>query len=165
MTADSTSSSQPRRPATRTRRPGIARLLRVVLWLLTVSVFAQPVFASLFLDRHNAWRDWHATNGMLVLPLLALIQVVLDLRPCGHPARPHPELDPTLDRPADLSKLQARHAASSLATMTGTPWMGAEALGFARAGHAFAPGAGPRCADADMEVEHLTASVTIAPAD
>ena len=77
MTADSTSSSQPRRPATRTRRPGIARLLRVVLWLLTVSVFAQPVFAGLFLERHNAWRDWHATNGMLVLPLLALIQVVL----------------------------------------------------------------------------------------
>jgi hypothetical protein len=77
MTADSTSSSQPRRPATRTRRSGIARLLRAVLWLLAVSVFAQPVFAGLFLDGDNAWRDWHATNGVLVLPLLALIQVVL----------------------------------------------------------------------------------------
>jgi heme A synthase len=42
-----------------------------------VAVFAQAVFAGLFLDGGDAWRGWHATNGMLVLPLLALVQVVL----------------------------------------------------------------------------------------
>jgi hypothetical protein len=51
--------------------------MRVVLWLLAAAVFAQAVFAGLFLDGGDAWRDWHATNGMLVLPLLALTQVVL----------------------------------------------------------------------------------------
>jgi hypothetical protein len=78
LTADSTSSSSgPGRRVSRAQRPQAASLMRVVLWLLAVSVFAQPVFAGLFLDGHDAWRDWHATNGMLVLPLLALTQVVL----------------------------------------------------------------------------------------
>jgi hypothetical protein len=58
-------------------RPGIATLLHLVSWLLAVSVSAQPVFAGLFLDGHDAWRDWHAGNGMLLLPLLALTQLVL----------------------------------------------------------------------------------------
>jgi hypothetical protein len=51
--------------------------LRVVLRLLAVLVFAQAVFAGQFLDGNEAWRAWHAGNGMLVLPLLALIEVVL----------------------------------------------------------------------------------------
>ena len=51
--------------------------LRVVLRLLAILVFAQAVFAGLFLDGNEAWRDWHASNGMLVLPLLALVEVVL----------------------------------------------------------------------------------------
>jgi hypothetical protein len=51
--------------------------LRVVLRLLAVLVFAQAVFAGQFLDGNEAWRDWHASNGMLVLPLLALVEVVL----------------------------------------------------------------------------------------
>ena len=51
--------------------------MHVVLGLLAVAVFAQAVLAGLFLDGGDAWRDWHAINGMLVLPLLALIQVVL----------------------------------------------------------------------------------------
>jgi len=51
--------------------------MQVVLWLLAVAVFAQAVLAGLFLDGGDAWRGWHAINGMLVLPLLALIQVVL----------------------------------------------------------------------------------------
>ena len=58
------------------RRPALARAMSLVLWLLAVSVFAQVIFAGLFLDGHDAWRDWHAANGML-LPLLALVQVVL----------------------------------------------------------------------------------------
>jgi hypothetical protein len=70
-------SSGPGRPARGVGWPGVANLMRVVLWLLAVSVFAQPVFAGLLLDGHDAWRDWHATNGMLVLPLLALAEVVL----------------------------------------------------------------------------------------
>jgi cytochrome bd-type quinol oxidase subunit 2 len=77
MTVDSTSSSQPDRPTTGARRPGIVGAMRAVLWLLAVAVFAQAVFAGLFLDGGDAWRGWHATNGMLALPLLALIQVVL----------------------------------------------------------------------------------------
>jgi hypothetical protein len=77
MAAHSTAEMQPDRPTTSLRRPGIVRAMRVVLWLLAVAVFAQPVFAGLFLDGHDAWRDWHATNGMIVLPLLALVQVVL----------------------------------------------------------------------------------------
>ena len=59
------------------RRPGLARAMRVVLWLLAVSLLAQVIFAGLFLDGHDAWRDWHAANGMVLLPLLALVQVVL----------------------------------------------------------------------------------------
>ena len=51
--------------------------LRVVLRLLAILVFAQAVFAGLFLDGNEAWRGWHASNGMLVLPLLALVEVVL----------------------------------------------------------------------------------------
>jgi uncharacterized membrane protein YoaK (UPF0700 family) len=42
-----------------------------------VAVFAQAVLAGLFLDGGDAWRGWHAVNGMLVLPLLALVQVGL----------------------------------------------------------------------------------------
>jgi cytochrome bd-type quinol oxidase subunit 2 len=58
-------------------RSGIARALQVVLRLLAALVFAQAVFAGLFLDGNDAWRDWHATNGMLLIPLLALVEVVL----------------------------------------------------------------------------------------
>jgi cytochrome bd-type quinol oxidase subunit 2 len=58
-------------------RSGIARALQVVLRLLAALVFAQAVFAGLFLDGDDAWRDWHATNGMLLIPLLALVEVVL----------------------------------------------------------------------------------------
>jgi hypothetical protein len=51
--------------------------MQVVLGLLAVAVFAQAVLAGLFLDGGDAWRTWHATNGVLVLPLLALTQVGL----------------------------------------------------------------------------------------
>ena len=77
MTVDSRSSSQRDRPATSVRRPGIVRAMQVVLWLLAVAVFAQAILAGLFLDGASGWRAWHAINGMLVLPLLALIQAVL----------------------------------------------------------------------------------------
>jgi hypothetical protein len=77
MTVDSTASSQHDQPATGVRRSAILGAMQVVLWLLAVAVFAQAVFAGLFLDGGDAWRGWHATNGMLVLPLLALVQVVL----------------------------------------------------------------------------------------
>jgi hypothetical protein len=58
-------------------RPGIAVALHLVLRLLALLVFAQAVFAGLFLDGHAAWRQWHAINGMLVIPLLALGALVL----------------------------------------------------------------------------------------
>jgi hypothetical protein len=58
-------------------RFGLDRALHVVLRLLAVLVFAQAAFAGQFLDGNEGWRDWHATNGMLVLPLLALVEVVL----------------------------------------------------------------------------------------
>jgi cytochrome bd-type quinol oxidase subunit 2 len=77
MTVDSTTRSHHDRPTTRPGPPGIVRAMRVVLWLLAAAVFAQAVFAGLLLDGGDAWRDWHASNGMLVLPLLALTQVVL----------------------------------------------------------------------------------------
>jgi heme A synthase len=77
MSLDSTASSQHDRPATGARRPGMVRAMPVVLGLLAVAVFAQAVLAGLFLDGGDAWRDWHAINGMLVLPLLAVIQVGL----------------------------------------------------------------------------------------
>ena len=77
MSLDSTASSQHDRPATGARRPGMVRAMPVVLGLLAVAVFAQAVLAGLFLDGGDTWRGWHALNGMLVLPLLALIQVVL----------------------------------------------------------------------------------------
>jgi hypothetical protein len=51
--------------------------MSLVLWLLAVSLLAQVIFAGLFLDGHDAWRNWHAANGMVLLPLLALVQVVL----------------------------------------------------------------------------------------
>ena len=77
MSVDSTASSQHDRPETGVPPPGMARAMPVVLWLLAVAVFAQAVLAGLFLDGGDAWRGWHAVNGMLVLPLLALIQVGL----------------------------------------------------------------------------------------
>jgi hypothetical protein len=52
---------------------GTARALHVALWLLAVLVFAQAVFAGLFLDGNAAWRDWHATNGMLLLAIFIQI--------------------------------------------------------------------------------------------
>jgi hypothetical protein len=55
----------------------MVRAMRLVLGLLAMAVFAQAVLAGLFLDGGDAWRGWHAVNGMLVLPLLALVQVVL----------------------------------------------------------------------------------------
>jgi cation transport ATPase len=58
-------------------RPGIAVALHLLLRLLAVLVFAQAVFAGLFLDGNAAWRQWHAVNGMLLIPLLALMAVVL----------------------------------------------------------------------------------------
>jgi hypothetical protein len=58
-------------------RPGIAAALHLVLRLLALLVFAQAVFAGLFLDGNTAWRQWHAINGMLLIPLLALLAVVL----------------------------------------------------------------------------------------
>jgi hypothetical protein len=65
------------RPATvRVPHPALARAMRLVLWLLAVSVLAQAILAGLFLDGDDAWRDWHATNAM-VPPLLAVVQVVL----------------------------------------------------------------------------------------
>ena len=77
MTVDRTATSQHDQPATDPRGSAIVRAMQVVLWLLAVAVFAQAVLAGLFLDGGDAWRTWHATNGMLVLPLLALLQVVL----------------------------------------------------------------------------------------
>jgi hypothetical protein len=59
------------------RRPALARAMSLVLWLLAVSLLAQVIFAGLFLDGHDAWRNWHAANGMVLLSLLALVQVVL----------------------------------------------------------------------------------------
>jgi cytochrome bd-type quinol oxidase subunit 2 len=58
-------------------RPGIAVALHLLLRLLALLVFAQAVFAGLFLDGSAAWRQWHAVNGMLLIPLLALLAVVL----------------------------------------------------------------------------------------
>ena len=80
MSPESTASWQDDRPATSGRYPAIVRMMHVVLWLLALAVFAQAILAGLFLDGGDSWRDWHAINGMLVLPLLpllALIQVVL----------------------------------------------------------------------------------------
>lgn len=58
-------------------RPGIAVALHLLLRLLALLVFAQAVFAGLFLDGNATWRQWHAVNGMLLVPLLALLAVVL----------------------------------------------------------------------------------------
>jgi heme/copper-type cytochrome/quinol oxidase subunit 3 len=78
MAVEGTSHTWRDRPAAvGVRRPALARAMRLVLWLLAVSVLAQATFAGLFLDRHDAWRDWHAANGMVLLPLLALVGWVL----------------------------------------------------------------------------------------
>jgi cytochrome bd-type quinol oxidase subunit 2 len=58
-------------------RPGIAVSLHLLLRLLALLVFAQAVFAGLFLDGNAAWRQWHAVNGMALIPLLALLATVL----------------------------------------------------------------------------------------
>jgi hypothetical protein len=77
MSPESTASWQDDRPATSGRYPAIVRMMHVVLWLLALAVFAQAILAGLFLDGGDSWRDWHAINGMLVLPLLALTQALL----------------------------------------------------------------------------------------
>jgi cytochrome bd-type quinol oxidase subunit 2 len=77
MSLDSRAISGHDRPATGAPGPRMVRAMRLVLWLLAVAVFAQAFLAGLFLDGGDAWRGWHAVNGMLVLPLLALVQVGL----------------------------------------------------------------------------------------
>jgi hypothetical protein len=78
MALEGTSRTRHDQPATAgVPHPALTRVLRLVLWLLAVSVLAQAVLAGLFLDGNDAWRDWHAANGMVLLPLLALVQVVL----------------------------------------------------------------------------------------
>jgi len=78
MAVEGTSHAWRDRPApVGERRRPLARSMRLVLWLLAVSVLAQAILAGLFLDGHDAWRDWHAANGMVLLPLLALVQAVL----------------------------------------------------------------------------------------
>ena len=78
MAVEGTSHTWRDRPApVGMRRRALARAMRLVLWLLAVSLLAQVIFAGLFLDGHDAWLDWHAANGMVLLPLLALVQAVL----------------------------------------------------------------------------------------
>jgi hypothetical protein len=78
MAVEGTSHTSHDRPApVGVRRPALARAMSLVLWLLAMSLLAQVIFAGLFLDGHDAWRDWHAANGMVLLPPLALVQVVL----------------------------------------------------------------------------------------
>jgi len=77
MSLDSTASSRHDRPEIGAPPPRSVRAMRLVLGLLAVAVFAQAVLAGLFLDGGDAWRGWHALNGMLVLPLLGLVQVGL----------------------------------------------------------------------------------------
>ena len=77
MSPESTASWKDDRPGTSERYSAIVHAMHVVLWLLAVAVFAQAVLAGLFLDGSDSWRDWQAINGMLVLPLLALAQVVM----------------------------------------------------------------------------------------
>jgi hypothetical protein len=59
------------------RPPGTVRAIQVLLRVLALLVFAQPVFAGLLLDGYGTWRDWHGTTGMAVIPLLTLTLIVL----------------------------------------------------------------------------------------
>jgi hypothetical protein len=68
MSLDSRAISGHDRPATGAPGPRMVRAMRLVLWLLAVAVFAQAVLAGLFLDGGDAWRGWHAVNGMLPWP-------------------------------------------------------------------------------------------------
>jgi hypothetical protein len=77
MSLDSTASSRHDRPGIGAPPPRSVRAMGLVLWLLAVAVFTQAVLAGLFLDGGDAWRAWHAVNGMLMLPLLAVIQLGL----------------------------------------------------------------------------------------
>jgi hypothetical protein len=92
MAVEGTSHTWRDRPApVGVHRRALARAMRLVLWLLAVSVLAQAIFAGPFLDGHDAWRDWHAANGMVLLPLLALVQAVLAVlvwRPGRSPSWP-----------------------------------------------------------------------------
>jgi hypothetical protein len=78
MAMEETSRTRRDQPATiGVSHPALGRAMHLVLWLLAVSVLAQAVLAGLFLDGNDAWRDWHAANGMVLLPLLALVSWVL----------------------------------------------------------------------------------------
>jgi hypothetical protein len=59
------------------RPPATLRAMQVLLWVLAVLGFAQPVFAGLLLDWREPWRDLHAINGERALPLLTLVLVIL----------------------------------------------------------------------------------------
>lgn len=65
------------RPVPDRRGSRVSRVMYVLLRVLTVLMLAQVVFAGLFLDGYGAWRAWHAMNGMVLIPLLGLVQVVL----------------------------------------------------------------------------------------
>jgi hypothetical protein len=63
-------------PSQQRERSGIALALHLVLRLLAVAVFAQAVFAGLFLDGNGSWLGWHEANASLI-QLLALVQALL----------------------------------------------------------------------------------------
>jgi hypothetical protein len=78
MAAEGSSSAQGLAVAgTAGRPPGTLRAIQVLLRVLAVLVFAQPVFAGLLLDGNESWREWHSLNGEAVIPLLTLVVLVL----------------------------------------------------------------------------------------
>jgi hypothetical protein len=66
------------RPAATAPQPMLVRPLHLLLRLLAVLVFAQPVFAGLFLDGFEGWRDWHEVNAVVILGL-TLVAAVLGI--------------------------------------------------------------------------------------
>jgi hypothetical protein len=74
-----TSSATPERPA----RLLTGRVLRVVVWVVTVQVALQPVFAGPLLEGNATARELHALNGVLIelTAIVLLLTSILAWRP------------------------------------------------------------------------------------
>lgn len=74
---------------TRPGRSGTITFLEVVLWVITVQVALQPIFAGMLLEGSSTGRMLHLVNGSLVelTALFLLVAAILAWRPGRAPGR------------------------------------------------------------------------------
>lgn len=83
------SSPSPQAGSERPRRSASGTVLRVVVWMITIQVALQPVFAGMLLEGDQTGRMLHLINGSLIelTALLLLVASIVAWRPGRAPGR------------------------------------------------------------------------------